>query len=338
MSKLSTLKEQNPNMNIGVIDALSILFEKTKYVELTLNLHKQNFDKRIHKDHIKNSYTTTLVDMGFKEEFVKQLPLPTLVAVTDALDSVNDNTLMEVNRFVELNERNLIDNKDITSYKSLDEVMAAISIAELKMINKDLEKFVLKIHEDDEWLVVKPLTYESSCKYGAGTKWCTASTNEEYQYHNYTRRGILIYTMSKKTGAKVATFKNLDEDHSRETSFWNEVDDRIDSTESNLPSHILDIVIDDLRSCLKSNYDIGTDETKKMNDDRLCNKEKINSLSYSLTELVNRYNLNVDENGNVTQQVQEDEPTEVDNQPTVLEYMASTALAFNGETYTRVEQ
>ena len=79
MSKLSTLKEQNPNMNIGVIDALSILFEKTKYVELTLNLHKQNFHKRIHKDHIKSSYTNTLVDMGFKEEFVKQLPLPTLV-------------------------------------------------------------------------------------------------------------------------------------------------------------------------------------------------------------------------------------------------------------------
>ena len=290
MSKLSTLKEQNPNMNIGVIDALSILFEKTKYVELTLNLHKQNFDKRIHKDHIKNSYTTTLVDMGFKEEFVKQLPLPTLVAVTDALDSVNDNTLMEVNRFVELNERNLIDNKDITSYKSLDEVMAAISIAELKLINKDLEKFVLKVHEDDEWLVVKPLTYESSCKYGAGTKWCTASTNEEYQYHNYTRRGILIYTMSKKTGAKVATFKNLDEDHSRETSFWNEVDDRIDSIESNLPSHILDIIVNDLRNCKKTNYDLCTDDIKEINNDRF--KERPN-LSYSLRELADRYDITI---------------------------------------------
>jgi hypothetical protein len=290
MSKLSTLKEQNPNMNIGVIDALSILFEKTKYVELTLNLHKQNFHKRIHKDHIKNSYTTTLVDMGFKEEFVKQLPLPTLVAVTDTLDSVNDNTLMEVNRFVELNERNLIDNKDITSYKSLDEVMAAISIAELKMINKDLEKFVLKIHEDDEWLVVKPLTYESSCKYGAGTKWCTASTSEEYQYHNYTRRGILIYTMSKKTGAKVATFKNLDDDHSRETSFWNEVDDRIDSTESNLPSHILDVIINDLRNCKKANYDLCTDDIKEINNDRF--KERP-SLSYSLRDLADRYNITV---------------------------------------------
>ena len=290
MSKLSTLKEQNPNMNIGVIDALSILFEKPKYVELTLNLHKQNFHKRIHKDHIKNSYTTTLVDMGFKEEFVKQLPLPTLVAVTDALDNVNDNTLMEVNRFVELNERNLIDNKDITSYKSLDEVMAAISIAELKLINKDLEKFVLKVHEDDEWLVVKPLTYESSCKYGAGTKWCTASTNEEYQYHNYTRRGILIYTMSKKTGAKVATFKNLDEDHSRETSFWNEVDDRIDSTESNLPSHVLDVIINDLRNCKKTNYDLCTDDIKEINNDRF--KERPN-LSYSLRELADRYDITI---------------------------------------------
>jgi hypothetical protein len=76
-----------------------------------------------------------------------------------------------------------------------------------------------------------------------------------------------------------------------------------------------------------------------MNDDRLCNKEKINSLSYSLTELANRYNLNVDENGNVTQQVEVEEfPTEIDAQPTILEYMASTTPVFNGETYTRVEQ
>jgi hypothetical protein len=50
MSKLSTLKEQHPNFNIGLIDALSILFEKPKYVELAFNLHKHNFNKQMKND------------------------------------------------------------------------------------------------------------------------------------------------------------------------------------------------------------------------------------------------------------------------------------------------
>jgi len=339
MSKLSTLKEQHPNFNIGLIDALSILFEKPKYVELAFNLHKHNFNKQMKNDwYAKRRYATDLIDAGFEKEHIDKISDSMLVSIHNILDDVNDAILEDVNKFIKLNERGLIENKDVTSYTSLEDLQGALSIAELKLMSNDLEKFVIKLYDENDWLIIKPLTYESSCKYGAGTKWCTASTNEEYQYHGYTRRGILIYVMNRKTGVKVAAFKNLDSDLQRETSFWNAVDERLDSSECKLPSHILDIVIDDLRSCLKSNYDIGTDETKKMNDDRLCNKEKINSLSYSLTELANRYNLNVDEEGNVTQQVEEVPPTEIATNPTVLEYMANTALAFNGETYTRVEQ
>jgi cellulose biosynthesis protein BcsQ len=97
--------------------------------------------------------------------------------------------------------------------------------------------------------------------------------------------------MNRKTGVKVAGFKNIDPDHQRETSFWNATDERIDSSECNLPSHILDVIITDFRSCIKSNYDLGTEETKKMNDERLNGKEKTNSLVYSLRELAGRYDL-----------------------------------------------
>ena len=96
--------------------------------------------------------------------------------------------------------------------------------------------------------------------------------------------------MSKKTGAKVATFKNLDEDHSRETSFWNEVDDRIDSIESNLPSHVLDVIVNDLRNCKKTNYDLCTDDIKEINNDRFKGRS---NLSYSLRELADRYNITI---------------------------------------------
>lgn len=293
MSKLSTLKEQHPNFNIGLIDALSILFEKPKYVELAFNLHKHNFNKQMKNDwYAKRRYATDLIDAGFKKEHIDKISDQTLVSIHNILDDVNDAILEDVNKFIELNERGLIENKDVTSYKSLEELQGALSIAELKLMSNDLEKFVIKLYDENDWLIIKPLTYESSCKYGAGTKWCTASTNEEYQYHNYTRRGILIYAMNRKTGVKVAAFKNLDSDHQRETSFWNAVDERLDSSECKLPSPILDIIITDFRSCITSNYDLGTDEIKLMNDERLNGKEKSNSIAYSLRELASRYNMN----------------------------------------------
>ena len=42
MSKLNELKKQNPNLNINYIDAISLICPKTKYVELFVNLFKNN--------------------------------------------------------------------------------------------------------------------------------------------------------------------------------------------------------------------------------------------------------------------------------------------------------
>ena len=54
-----------------------------------------------------------------------------------------------------------------------------------------------KLYEDDNLLIVKPLTYESSCKYGSGTRWCTTSTQSYFK--NYTEDGqSLYYVILKK--------------------------------------------------------------------------------------------------------------------------------------------
>ena len=298
MSKLNTLKTQNPDLDISLIDALGLVY-KTKYVEMYLNIYKTKKSKEDNNNEDDmTSFQIEMIDMGFNEKYVidlsKKLSHIQQHFVSELISGINYRDIRSFNKFIELNERGLIDNKDVTSYKSMEDVLSQISIAELKLIDKELEKLVLKLHEDEEWLIIKPLTYESSCKYGAGTKWCTAATSEEYQYHNYTRRGILTYAMNRKTGVKVAAFKNLDSDHQRETSFWNAIDERLDSSECGLPLHILDIIITDFRSCIKSNYDLGTDEIKEMNDERLNGKEKHN-LSYSLRELADRYNLTVAE-------------------------------------------
>ena len=233
-------------------------------------------------------------DMGFDIEHVtdlsKKLNRTQQSFVSNLISEMNYRDIKSFNKFVELNERGLVDNKDVTSYKTMEDVMNQISIAELKLIDKELEKLVLKLHEDEEWLIIKPLTYESSKKYGAGTRWCTAADNEDYQFYSYTNRGILIYTINKKTGYKVATFKNKDKEHGRELSFWDAEDNRVDSLELNLPDEITDIIVTDLRNCQQSNYALSPDNVREINDNARGEKKSA-SLLRTLGELMSEHNI-----------------------------------------------
>ena len=295
MSKLNTLKIQNPDLNISLIDALGLVY-KTKYVEMYLNIYKTKKAKKDDNDDEDNmtSFQIEMIDMGFNEKYVNELnkKLNHLQQhfVSELISEMNYRDIRSFNKFIELNERGLIDNKDVTSYKSMEDVLSQISIAELKLIDKELEKLVLKLHEDEEWLIIKPLTYESSKKYGAGTRWCTAAESEDYQFYNYTSRGILIYTINKKTGYKVATFKNLDKEHSRELSFWDTEDNRVDSLELNLPDDVMDIIVTDLKNCQQSNYHLAPDEIKAINDNAKGEKKSA-SLLRTLGELMSEHNI-----------------------------------------------
>lgn len=301
MSKLDTLKEQNPDLDLSLIDALGLVY-KTKYVEMYLNIYKTKKSKKYDDDEDDDeedsmtSFQIEMRDMGFDIEHVtglsKKLNRTQQSFVSNLISEMNYRDIKSFNKFVELNERGLVDNKDVTSYKTMEDVMSQISIAELKLIDKELEKLILKLHEDEEWLIIKPLTYESSKKYGAGTKWCTAADNEDYQFYNYTNRGILIYTINKKTGYKVATFKNVDKEHGRELSFWDAEDNRVDSLELNLPDEITDIIITDLRNCQQSNYALSPNNVKEINDNARGEKKSA-SLLRTLGELMSEHNINV---------------------------------------------
>ena len=304
MSKLNTLKTQNPDLNISLIDALGLVY-KTKYVEMYLNIYKTKKAKKDDDEENEDNLTPfqiEMLDMGFNKEYTielsKKLNHIQQQFVCDLVSEMGYRDIRSFNKFIELNERGLIDNKDVTSYKTIEDVLGQISIAELKLIDKELEKLVLKLHEDEEWLIIKPLTYESSKKYGAGTRWCTAAESEDYQFYNYTSRGILIYTINKKTGYKVATFKNLDKEHTRELSFWDVEDNRLDSLELNLPDDIMDIIITDLRNCQQSNHHLAPDEIKAINDNAKGDKKISNSLR-TLGELLSGRNISTISSGEV---------------------------------------
>lgn len=261
MSRIEQLKKQNPSYSIEIIDIINNLFDKVKYTELSVNLIK---NKRKNFSTSSDDLISEMVnEYGQDRESLKSKSYEELTNIFRVLtDYYGHHHFNVLRKFIEFNERNLIKENDLSNLKSFEDLELQVSLAELKMIDKDLEKQVIKLLETDEWLVVKPMSFLASKKYGANTKWCTTQENNPDYYLRYSRRGVLIYCMNKITGEKVAAFKNLDESYDRETSFWNMIDNRIDSIESGLPNQVMDVIKDEFKNTTKPNWELLSDDEK----------------------------------------------------------------------------
>jgi hypothetical protein len=265
MTKIKDLKSK-PENNLNIIEILELICpeKKTKYIETLLRLMKKtkNFDNYIVD--IKEMFTKRLNISSSKLEKFTNFQM---FLMWDFLEAFDIDDLVEYQKFCDFNERGLIQSNDLSKYSSFDEIISVTSIAELRLQEKELEKQIKVIYTNEEWTVIRPLTGNSSMKYGSGTKWCTASTKNPDYFFRYSKRGILLYMINKKTGLKVACFKSLDDEH--EFSFWNQVDTRIDSIESGLPLFIIDIIRDEVTNNPVSNMSLLSDEEKKIQEDLL---------------------------------------------------------------------
>jgi len=104
-----------------------------------------------------------------------------------------------VNEFDELLP--YIENKDIyhNKYESIPTLNSVIQIA--KQV-KEEKTFVREEHvdiliENDDYLLLRPITLKGSMKYGYDTRWCTTNQNGTH-FKSYTSRGYLFYLISKK--------------------------------------------------------------------------------------------------------------------------------------------
>jgi hypothetical protein len=262
MSKINELKKQNPQFNIDNIEIIHNLFgNKGKYTELSINLIK---DKIVSETNFTENVRTELInDYEIDEEFLKDKSNYEIRSIFKLItEFYGYSNFIIINKFIRLNERNLIEQNDITKFKNFTELELQISLAELKLLDKDLEKQTIKLYETNEWLVIKPMSFLASKKYGANTKWCTTQEHNPEYYLRYSRQGILIYCINKVTGEKVAAFKSIDQMYEKETSFWDSIDNRIDSMESNLPNEVMNIIKHEFKNTNKSNWDLLSDDER----------------------------------------------------------------------------
>ena len=244
MSRLNELKRDNPSLILNVIEIINSLFNKSKYTELSVNLIKNYRDNRINNyDRANNLKLELIHEFKLDEDFINSKSNEEIINIHWCLvDYFGYYNFELIKKFEELNERNLIINNDLTKFKTFEELELEVSLAELKSVTKDLEKQTIKLYENDEWLVIKPMSFLASKKYGATTRWCTTMEHNPDYYLKYSRNGILIYCLNKKTGDKVAAYKSLSTHENRETSFWDMSDIRIDSIESGLPNEIMEVI------------------------------------------------------------------------------------------------
>ena len=89
--------------------------------------------------------------------------------------------------------------KDIFSYTSNDLFRIRNFLEKNKSkseLEKEIKKDAKKIYEDENILVVQPMTLKSSCYYGAETRWCTTSTSSD-EFDRHFKNGNLYYFIKK---------------------------------------------------------------------------------------------------------------------------------------------
>lgn len=90
-----------------------------------------------------------------------------------------------VREFDRLASKGYLKNSDIYQYKTLEEVEKILKAPKnkewLKKVSKERMFNIDKVKETDKYIILFPRTYEAVKKYGAHTKWCITTTQEDWE-------------------------------------------------------------------------------------------------------------------------------------------------------------
>ena len=213
MSRLDKLKEQHPELNITVIDLIRIIdpTDTYKYCDFLI--------KRL-----KLWYSTTDIQYGL------------------GVDLFGEDNVKTLNEFEKHCNAKRIEKNDISSHEDFKSLEVEVKKAEEIVRLKELEKQTKKLFDNNEWLVLIPLSYEAAKLYGANTKWCV--TQERY-WNDYIDDYKIIYVINRSTNDKYAISRDKTDD--KDLKAWLSDDTETSPLLLSLPQEIWSIVIPELQ-------------------------------------------------------------------------------------------
>lgn len=117
-----------------------------------------------------------------------------------------------------------LEKKDIGQYKTLNDLEDAVEPHIGTHVSKNAEDKAIKeegatkLHDSDTLSVHQIHTHDAACRYGAGTKWCTAAADNPSMFNRYHNEGHLFVFRDKKADKKFQF-------HAETNQFMNEKDE-----------------------------------------------------------------------------------------------------------------
>jgi hypothetical protein len=116
------------------------------------------------------------------------------------LEDVVSTLANYVAKFDNLNRKKKIPSpfNDINRYKTVNDFMNKMDEYEdIVDDSEDKNSKAKKVYADEDVTVVVPENEAAACKYGRGTRWCTASTKGQNYFDQYNRQGPMYILMPK---------------------------------------------------------------------------------------------------------------------------------------------
>jgi len=160
-------------------------FKLSQILESTILLEGRREDviKKYGEEHTALVDMFVEVDPSGNNKYLEWMVKTALGKNQDDSIPMADNIAKVVTDF----HRNLsrISNKDINSYRSLNDLESVVTDALNKEKEKRVSKEAAKIYEKGGVIIYAPFTVEASCKYGAGSKWCIAGKSGDNGLNTY---------------------------------------------------------------------------------------------------------------------------------------------------------
>ena len=119
-----------------------------------------------------------------------------------SLEDINRNQLLGLYDLAKKRRMLKPEHKDINSFKTYKQFEDAMVTYDLEAIENTLDKEeekgrAKKVYDDENVTIIVPEDEAAACRYGRGTRWCTAATRGQNFFNHYNRQGRMYILLPK---------------------------------------------------------------------------------------------------------------------------------------------